>query len=323
MKVIITGGAGFIGSYLAERLLAQGAQVRMLDNESTGKRGNVPAGVDYRTGDVRDRSAVAELFEGGADVVLHMAAQVSNILSYKDPSEDVTTNVLGTLNVLEQCRLRRVPRLLQASSMALYGQPDVDRIDEQVPVKPLSFYGISKLAAENYVMAASRRKDLTHEFNVTALRMFNVYGPRQSLTNPYQGVISVFIANLLEGEPITLFGSGRQSRDFVYIDDVVDAWMSAIENPASYGQIINVGSGSSVSINDMLDTVLQAFGHTRASWTIVQKPELSGDQFRVEADNRRARELLGWAPRVSFAEGMRATIAWARAEHGRDRAARA
>lgn len=312
---VVTGGAGLIGSFLSERLLAAGWKVRILDNESTGKRTNVPAGAEYVRGDVRDVQALAQVFTGKVDLVLHLAAQVSNILSYQAPSEDVTTNVLGTLNVLEQCRLGCVPRLLHASSMALYGQPDVECIDERVPVNPLSYYGISKLAAENYVMAASRRKDLRHEFNVTALRMFNVYGPRQSLTNPYQGVISVFIANLLDGTPITLYGSGLQSRDFIYIDDIVNAWMLALESPASYGQVINVGSGTSLSINEMLDAVLRAFGHTRQTYPIRGEPELSGDQFRVLADVSRARTLLNWQPQTSFEAGLRATIAWARAEH--------
>ncbi len=312
MRALITGGAGLIGSRIAEEMLARGWAVCIIDNLSTGKKENVPAGAEWIHGDVRDVHALTACFERGVDVVFHMAAQVSNILSYRDPTEDVTTNIIGTVNVLELCRKYKVTRFMHASSMALYGQPEEYLIDELVRLKPLSFYGISKLAAENYVFAMSKRKDLQAPLNVTALRMFNVYGPRQSLDNPYQGVVSVFIANLLKGEPITLFGSGTQSRDFVYIDDIIAAWMCALDNPATYGEVINIGSGMAVSINDMLDAVLRAFGHDRSSYPIVSKPELSGDQYRIEADIAKAARLMNWKPAVSFQDGLERTIAWAR-----------
>lgn len=314
MHAIITGGAGFIGSHLADRLLAAGWNVRIIDNESTGKRGNVPRKARYFRGDIRDKRALAKAFSGRTDVVFHLAAQVSNILSYADPSEDVTTNVLGTLNVLDECVKRGIPRLLYASSMALYGQPKRMPVGEDAPCEPLSFYGISKLAAEQYMFATAARKDLKRSLHVTGVRMFNVYGPRQSLTNKYQGVISVFIANVLGGEPITLFGSGRQKRDFVYIDDVVDAWIRCVREPRSHGQVVNVGTGSTISINAMLDAVLKSFGTSRKHYRIIRKPELEGDQFCIQADARRARRLLKWKPRTSFDRGLEETVKWAKTQ---------
>lgn len=314
MRALVTGGAGLIGSLIAERLLAKGWQVSILDNESTGLRANVPAAARYTVGDVRNLEDLRAAASGGVDYIFHFAAQVSNILSYRDPSEDVTTNVLGTMNAIRLGYELGVRQIFHASSMALYGNPPALPVSERTPVAPASFYGISKLAAENYMLAWASRKDVTKPIPVTTLRMFNVYGPRQSLSNPYQGVISVFIANLLKGEPITLFGDGSATRDFVYIDDVIDAWMASIDNPRAFNRPINIGSGTQVGILEMLDAVLAAFGHTRDTYTIRRMPELSGDQRAIEADISLARETLDWRPRVAFADGLARTIAWARTQ---------
>jgi len=315
MRALVTGGAGFIGSRIATQLLAQGWEVCIIDNVSTGKLENVPPAAEWVEGDVRDRDRLAVCFKKGFDAVFHLAAQVSNILSYRDPTEDVTTNVVGTINLLELCRAHHVPRFMHASSMALYGQPAEDMVDESAPLNPLSFYGISKLAAENYVMAMARRNDLAGDFRATSLRMFNVFGPGQSLDNPYQGVISVFISNILKEEPITLYGSGRQSRDFVHIDDVIAAWMLALDAPATFGEALNVGHGRGISINDMLDAVLREFGHDRSSYRIDYQPELPGDQRRIVADISKARELIRWQPAAEFNKALRETIQWARQYH--------
>ncbi|MCL5111152.1 MAG: NAD-dependent epimerase/dehydratase family protein [Chloroflexi bacterium] len=308
---LVTGCAGFIGGYLCERLLAEGYRVVGIDNETTGFRANVPAAVEYLPGDIRDEGVLAEAFGRSLDVVLHAAAQVSNIKSFGDPQSDLDVNVRGTLGVLGKCLAHRVPRLLYASSMAVYGEPAQVPTPETAPCLPLSYYGIGKFAAERYVQQTARRTDLDFAFNVTSFRMFNVYGPRQSLTNPYQGVISVFVANLLQGEPIILYGSGRQSRDFVYIDDIVDAWLAAIAEPRTYGEAINLGTGSDVSIQQLIDTVTEIFGR-KGDYPIERRPTLSGDQFRIAADIAKARELLGWTPRVKFAAGLARTVEWAR-----------
>ena len=182
---------------------------------------------------------------------------------------------------------------MYASSMALYGRPARTPTDEETPTGPLSPYGVSKLAAEQLIHNATRRTDLDFELTATSLRMFNVYGPGQSLENPYQGVVSVFIANVLAGEAITLYGDGAQSRDFVYIEDVWDAWMRALDAPGARNRIINVGSGREESINALIDAVLGAFGRSRSDYPIVPRPTLPGDQRSIRADVSRARELLG------------------------------
>lgn len=310
---LVTGAAGFIGGYLCERLLAEGYHVVGIDNETTGFRANVPVDVEYFVGDIRDDSALTRAFHRKVDVVLHTAAQVSNIKSFSDPENDLDINVRGTLKVMQKCLQGQVPRFLHASSMAVYGEPVQVPTSEAAACVPLSYYGITKYAAERYVQETGRRTDLGSPFRVTSFRMFNVYGPRQSLTNMYQGVISVFIANLLMGEPITLYGSGLQSRDFVYVGDIVDGWMAAIDNPATHGQDINLGTGQDVTIQHLIAALLVIFGHG-SKYPLIRRPTLPGDQFRIAADVARAGALLGWRPNTSFAEGLAKTVDWASKE---------
>ena len=312
MRVLVTGGAGFIGSHMAQRLLADGHDVTVLDNESTGKRENVPEGARYLRGDVSERGDVARAFEGGQDAVLHIAGQASTIRSFDDPTDDLRTNIIGTIRVLQACLEHRTGRMLYASSMTAYGHPAQLPVVVGEPLAPVSYYGISKMAAERYVHSTAARNDLDFEFNATSFRMFNVYGERQSLDNPYQGVVAIFIANVLRGEPITIFGDGEQSRDFVHIDDVVQAWVGSLDNPAAHNQIFNLGTGTRRSIHDLIDAVLAAEGHDRKRYEIRYERERPGDQRHMQADISRTREVLGWEPRVDFTEGMARTVRWAR-----------
>jgi UDP-glucose 4-epimerase len=251
--------------------------------------------------------------------VCHIAGQVSLIRSFTDPVVDLRTNVEGTVNVLQLCVKYRVSRLLYASSMTVYGHTDVLPTPEETPCQPISYYGITKYAAERYVRTTAERVDLDFDFHVTCLRMYNVYGPRQALDNPYQGVLGIFLGNLLRGEPLIIFGDGEQSRDFVYIDDIVDAWVGALGNPASYGGTFNLGSGRRLSINQLADHVLPAFGRTRTDRAVVYAPGRPGEQRHVEADITQARAILGWEPRVSFNAGLAATVRWAATTNGGNR----
>jgi UDP-glucose 4-epimerase len=310
VKVLVTGGAGFIGSHLADRLVNEGHDVLVFDNEATGRRENVPAAARYITGDVTHPGELEQPFGTGLDAVFHVAGQVSLIRSFTDPVADLRTNVEGTLNVLQLCLRYRVPRLLYASSMTVYGHTDVLPTPEETPCQPVSYYGITKYAAERYVRTTAERVDLGFDFHVTCFRMYNVYGPRQALDNPYQGVLGIFLGNLLRGEPMTIFGDGEQSRDFLYIDDVVNAWIGALKDPASYGGTFNLGSGRRLSINQLADKLLAAFDRTRGDHT-VYAPGRPGEQRDVEADISRARTILGWEPQVSFDAGFATTVSWA------------
>jgi UDP-glucose 4-epimerase len=311
MNILTTGGAGFIGSHMAERLVTDGHHVVVLDNEATGRAENVPSGAHYVRGDVTDQACLENIFASGLDAVFHVAGQVSLIRSFTDPQVDLRTNVGGTVNVLQLCLKYRVPRLLYASSMTVYGSTDVLPTPEETPCRPVSYYGITKYAAERYAHTTAERADLDFEFRVTSFRMYNVYGPRQALDNPYQGVLGIFLGNLLRGEPMTIFGDGTQSRDFIYIDDIVNAWVSALENPDAYGGVFNLGSGHRLSIRELADHVLASFDRTRDDGRLVYAPGRPGEQRHVEADVTLARKVLGWEPRVPFDQGLAETARWA------------
>jgi UDP-glucose 4-epimerase len=311
MKVLVTGGAGFIGSHLVEGILAAGHRVVVIDNESTGRRENVPGAAAFIRGDVANLKELEGAFEGGVDAVCHIAGQVSIIRSFTDPVADLRTNVQGTINVLQLCLKHKVPRLLYASSMTNYGQTEVLPIPETHPCEPTSYYGITKFAAERYVHTTASRVDLGFGFHVTSFRMYNVYGPRQALDNPYQGVLGIFLGNLLRKEPITIYGDGEQSRDFIYISDVVRAWVTALDNEAAFGRIFNIGSGRRLTINQLADAVLDAFQQSRSTWEVRYSPARPGEQLHVEADVRSAASAMGWKPAISFEEGLAKTQRWA------------
>jgi UDP-glucose 4-epimerase len=321
MRILVTGGAGFIGSHLCRRLLADGHSVSVVDNEFNGRRQTVPAGARFLFGDVTRLEEMEPAFAAGLDAVCHIAGQVSIVRAFSDPVRDLRTNVEGTLNVLRLCQQYKVPRLIHASSMTLYGNCRTVPTPETEPANPDSYYGITKLAAERYVHATAERPDIGFDFRVTSLRMFSVYGPGQSYNNPYQGVLGIFSGNVLRGEPITIYGDGEQTRDFVFIDDIVEGWVRALETPAAAGGVFNLGSGRSLSINQLAQAVIGAFGHKPGSYEIVRAPARPGEQRKVQADVRQARSVLGWEPRSTFEDGLLQTVRWARKEFGAEAAA--
>jgi UDP-glucose 4-epimerase len=195
--------------------------------------------------------------------------------------------------------------------MTSYGIPDGIPVKETMGTRPIAYYGITKYAGERYVLATGLRTDMGFKMNATAFRMFNVYGRRQSLTNPYQGVVSIFIGNVLRGETVNIFGDGKQSRDYVHISDVANAWIGAIDNPKAYGEVFNLGSGIRVSVNELVDTILKSFGRTRKGYKIVYKATRPGDQRHMQADISKAVKLLKWKPKMKFADGLQDVINWA------------
>ncbi len=310
-QVLVTGGAGFIGSNMTDELIKNGYKVTVIDNESTGLKENVNKSARYIKGDIRDNRAMDKVFKEKIDVIFHIAGCASTIKSFHDPAADLSTNVSGTINVINYAIKYKVTRILYASSMTSYGIPEKLPIKENQSTKPISYYGITKYSAERYMLATGLRNDLPFKLNVTAFRMFNVYGRRQSLENPYQGVVSIFIGNVLRGEPITIFGDGKQSRDFVHIKDVANAWISAIDNEKSYGEVFNLGSGIRVSINDLVDVILNSFGKSRKNYKVIYKKERPGDQKHMQADISKAKNILNWKIQIPFEKGMKDTIEWA------------
>jgi UDP-glucose 4-epimerase len=321
-RVLVTGVAGFIGSHMADGLLKKGYAVVGLDNLTTGERRNIPKGVRFIKGDVTRDKDLKSAFAGGLAGVFHIAGCASTIKAFDDPEADLNTNTVGTIRVVLRCLKHRTPRLLYASSMTAYGFVDRLPVDvDKTPTRPVSYYGISKYAAERYALATGLRKDLGFDFGVTAFRMFNVYGRRQSLTNPYQGVASIFIGNVLRNEPVKIFGDGEQSRDFVHISDVVAAWIKAFTRPGAKGEVFNLGAGRSISINTLVRTDIAAFGKNPKTYPILYFPVRPGDQRHMRADISKTRRVLGWKPAMPFAMGMGDVIAWAREEEARSQKA--
>lgn len=301
-KALVTGGAGFIGSKVARRLVEAGWRVTVLDNLGMGQRENVPAGAALVVGDVRDAERVREVARG-MDAIFHLAAVVSVRASIENFYEDANVNLMGTLNLLEAAARGDVPRFVYASSMAVYADsPEPRPISETHPTRPISPYGIAKLAGEQYVLNLSQQ----FGFDGVALRYFNTFGPGQSFT-PYVGVITIFIRKLLAGEPLTIFGDGEQRRDFVHAEDVAAATVAALGAPG--GSVINVGTGKDTSVNEIAALLRERLN---PGAPIEHLPAAPGELRYSIADISAARRLLGYAPRHSLRDSMDEVIEWNR-----------
>lgn len=304
---LVTGGAGFIGSHLARALLARGDTVRVLDDLSVGRRENVPEGADFVHGDVRDRPTVLQVLEG-ADIVFHEAARVSIRASMDRFHDAAAVNVMGTLALLDAVAKRPVERIVFASSMGVYADaPGTRPVPEHHPQEPISPYGIGKLAAEKYCMVVARELGI----RAAALRYFNTYGPGQAFT-PYVGVITIFITKLLAGEPPTVFGDGRQTRDFVSVHDIVAANLLAADYSGDE-RIFNIDSGEG---RDVLSIATLLRDRIAPDLEICHAEAHAGEIRNSVADIRRAQRGLGYVPRGRFEDEIEGLIALHRASQG-------
>lgn len=304
---MVTGGGGFIGSHIARALWERGDEVVVLDNLSTGLAANVPTEAQFVKGDITRRESLELIPRAHFDAVLHLAAQSSGEISHEDPVHDLHTNALGTLSLLEWCRGHGVSRFLYASSMAIYGLTDQLPVREDQNLDPYSFYGISKQAAEQYVRHYAKQG-----MDTTILRMFNVYGPGQDLGNLKQGMVSIYLAYLAQGEPILVKGSLDRFRDFIYIDDVVDAWLKCLCNPNSYRRVYNLGSGKKTLVRELLPQLIRAWGQDPSAYPIEERGGTPGDQFGIYPDVTSLRRDTGWEPNVSLADGLSRMTSWAK-----------
>ena len=300
-KVLVTGGAGFIGSNLVRALLERGEQVRVLDNFSTGSRANLDGlEVEIVEGELRSYERVHNAVRG-TETVFHLGALGSVPRSVQDPLTSSAVNVEGTLNVLLAARDEGVQRVVYSSSTSVYGTSREMPTSEASPPDPISPYGVAKLAAERYCVAFSRVYD---SFETVVLRYFNVFGPRQSPFSQYAAVIPLFITAIAAGDPVTIHGDGEQSRDFTYVDNVVDATMRAAGAQGANGRAFNVAGGAPASVNHVAETIGGILGKP------VEKrfePPRSGDIRDSWADLAAAREVLGYEPSVSLEDGLRRT----------------
>jgi UDP-N-acetylglucosamine/UDP-N-acetyl-alpha-D-glucosaminouronate 4-epimerase len=301
MKALVTGGGGFIGSNLVRGLLERGDDVRVLDNFSTGNRANLTGlEVEVVEGELRSYERVHNAIRD-VEVVFHLGALGSVPRSVQDPLTSNAVNVDGTLNVLLAARDQGVRRVVFSSSSSVYGSSgDLPRT-EAMPADPVSPYGVAKLAAERYCVSFSR---VYESFETVVLRYFNVFGPRQSPSSQYAAVVPLFLTAIANGEPVTIFGDGLQSRDFTYVANVVDATMRAADVQEANGRIFNVAAGSPASVNAVADSIGNILGRVPVKQFAPPRP---GDIRDSWADVSEARRLLGYETSVALEEGLRLT----------------
>jgi UDP-glucose 4-epimerase len=302
-RYLVTGGAGFIGSHLVRALLEQGDFVRVLDNFSTGKRENV-AGlkVDMLEGDLRDSAKVAEAVDG-IDFIFHEAAFVSVPQSMDEPMTCFDVNQRGTESLLEAARKAGVKRVVLASSAAVYGDLETMPLEEHFPLHPLSPYAVSKRVDELYAEMYTRSFGL----EVVALRYFNVYGPRQRPDSMYAAAVPIFAQRLIDGKPVTIYGDGSQTRDLVYVGDIVRANLAASEHPNAPGQVFNICTGEETRIIDLIEVLMDLFP---SAPTPEFAPSRAGDIYRSVGSPQKAAELLGFKPHTSLSDGLKAVVDW-------------
>ena len=310
-KVLVTGGAGFIGSHVVERFLKAGHEVSVLDDFSAGTKDNVPAGVDLHVMDVGSQESAALVASAGFDVIAHLAAQIDVRKSVDDPGFDARTNILGTLNILEAARglpPKRRPRIIFASTGgALYGGGARVPSSEETPANPDAPYGVAKLAAELYLAYYARM----WKMDTVVLRFGNVYGPRQ---NPHgdAGVIAIFAGRIARGQVVEIYGAGTQTRDFVFVGDVADAFLAAatasLPDPESHNaRAFNIGTGVETSVLELAKMLGETAG---APARIEFKPARAGEVERSLLAVGKAERVLNWRPRVDMAAGLARTYAW-------------
>tara|TARA_A100001011_G_scaffold229520_1_gene237627 strand:+ start:162 stop:1076 length:915 start_codon:yes stop_codon:yes gene_type:complete len=297
-KYLVTGAAGFVGSALAKKLLKYDNKVVTIDNLSTGNIKNIPEGVEFIEGNVQDRKIISSLENYKFDCIFHIAGQSSGEISFEDPIYDLQTNTQSTLLLIELAKKINCKKIIYASTMSVYG--DVNEIgSEEDFTEPKSFYGIGKLASEKYLKINS---DI---LNCTVLRLFNIYGPGQNMNNMKQGMVSIFLQQALKSDQILVKGSLNRFRDFIYIDDVISAFIKAEKNNADGFKIYNIGTGIKTTVSDLLNIICSNF-HERKS--IIQQSNTPGDQFGIIANIDNAEKGLNWKPSYKLKDGLKKMI---------------
>ena len=298
MKVLVTGGAGFIGSHIVDKLINLDYEVVVIDNLSTGNKNNLNPNALFYCLDISANELNAVFLNEKPQYVIHLAAQVSVPHSLTDPILDCSSNIVGTLNILECCRKYGVEKIIYSSSAAVYGEPQYIPIDENHVIFPQSNYGISKYVAEMYIKAYSRLYGL----NYTILRYSNVFGPRQE-SKSEGGVIAIFTEKILHNKPPVIFGSGEQTRDFIFVEDVANANILALSEADNH--TLNISTNTSTSINNLikaLENILEI------NISINYSESMPGDIFTSVLDNSSAKQLLGWSPEYSLLSGLQETV---------------
>ena len=301
-RILVTGGAGFVGGAVTRRLVDAGARVTVLDDLFTGRTDAIPTGAEFVHGSVTDQALVDELVAANS-LVFHMAAR-NIIASTANPRDDFATNIGGTLNVLLAARTSRVDRVVYTSSASIYGNPRSIPINEDDQIVPLSPYAVSKLAGENYSQAFYESYGLP----TACVRYSNVYGPGQRPDNPYCGVVAKFLVEIHAGRPVSVHGDGEQTRDYTYIDDAVEATLLAAIHPRAEGDVFNVGTGIETSVNRLALGIGEALG-VPVDVHHIDRRDIDNIRRRV-VNIEKARRMLRWAPQVTLERGLLQTTEW-------------
>ncbi len=301
--VLLTGVAGFIGSSLAKGLIERGYQVFGIDDLSSGKETAIPKGVEFIEGDLSKASILTKI-DKNISSILHLSGQSSGEISFIDPIADLEKNTISTLNLIDFCIKNNIPKFLYASSMSVYGNVEDKPIGEDHILRPLSCYGVGKLASENYLRVFSKY------FHHISLRMFNVYGPGQDLENLQQGMVSIYLSQALEKNEVIVKGGLNRFRDFIYIDDVVDSWIQIMELEKYPMKTINIGTSKRTSVSELLDLISINFNGLK----IIQDSSTPGDQEGIYCDNSLLKEVID----INFTDinsGLNKFIDWAKKEN--------
>ena len=300
---IVTGAAGFIGAAVAKKLIEYGHYVVTIDNLSTGYKENIPEGVDFIEGDCGDPNIIKKLPVKNYTAILHIAGQSSGEISFDDPIYDIRTNAESTVLLLQFALENKCNRFIYASTMSVYGVKPDKAIPETESCEPESFYGVAKLASEHYL-----RIYQNYGINSTCLRLFNVYGPGQNLDNLRQGMVSIFLAQMLRDGKIHVKGSGSRFRDFIYIDDVVEAFIACIDSTSTHGENINVGTGIRTTVEELIATMFSVAGK---EVNVEYSGNTSGDIHGIYADTNKMKNLIDLQSCALFSEGIKKMVKWA------------
>lgn len=301
---LVTGAAGFIGSAIAKRLLSQNHHVVTIDNLSTGYRQAIPEGTEFYHGDCQDEKMYSLIPLRQYDAIFHIAGQSSGEVSFDDPVYDLRTNTESTLHLLKFALKVNCSRFIYASSMSVYGDYSHGPIEESAQTSPKSFYAIGKLASEHYLRLYQQ-----YGMNTTSLRFFNVYGPGQNLNNLRQGMVSIYLAQLLTNDIINVHGSPDRFRDFIYIDDVVDACMLCLSKQDSWGKNINIATGIKTTVAELISQLIHL---SSKNVSVVYEGKTLGDIYGVYADMNLAKNCLGFIPKYTLEVGLEKMIRWAK-----------
>jgi UDP-glucose 4-epimerase len=301
---LVTGAAGFIGAAIAKKLLSNGNRVVTIDNLSTGNKLAIPEGCEFIYGDCQDPSVYEKISQERYDAVLHIAGQSSGEISFDDPSYDLQTNAEATLHILKFCLRNGCSRVVYASTVSVYGIKPDKAVNELESLKPESFYGVGKLASEHYL-----RIYQNYNVNSTCMRLFNVYGPGQNLKNLRQGMVSIYLSQMLSNNHIHVKGSSERYRDLVYIDDVVDIFIEAIGAVSSYNEIINVGTGVKTTVGDLVNKLVDSYGKNT---TVEYSGATAGDVHGIYSDNTKLLKIFNRNSMTPLEIGLKNMLDWAK-----------